>query len=83
MTEEPLPVDQLSYEQAYAALVKIVSTLEENQATLDEAIALYERGQMLARRCADLLDQAELKVKILSGNHPTSEDKASQDSISM
>lgn len=78
MTEESLPINQLSYEQAYTELVKIVSALEENQATLDEAIALYERGQILARRCADLLDQAELKVKTLSGN-PASEDKASQD----
>jgi len=78
MIEKFPPIDQLSYEQAYDELVKIVSELEENQATLDETIALYERGQILVRRCADLLDQAELKVKTLNGA-PASEDKAPQD----
>jgi exodeoxyribonuclease VII small subunit len=68
MAKSPPAVDQLSYEQAYGELVKIVNTLETDQSTLDEAIELYERGQGLARRCAELLDQAELKVRTLTGN---------------
>jgi exodeoxyribonuclease VII small subunit len=59
-------IQSLSYEQAFAELEEIVYGLEANQKTLEEAIALYERGQLLAKHCADLLDQAELKVRQLS-----------------
>ncbi len=59
-------IQSLSYEQAFAELEEIVYGLETNQKTLDEAIALFERGQALARHCAALLDQAELKVRTLS-----------------
>ena len=63
------PSDQeLTYEEAYAELENIVSALETGEHTLDEAIAQYERGQFLARHCANLLDKAELKVRQLSGN---------------
>jgi exodeoxyribonuclease VII small subunit len=63
---ESTPIDQLSYEAAYSELESIVATLEENQRPLDEAMALFERGQALAVRCAALLDQAELKVRQLT-----------------
>ncbi len=39
----------------------------DEQGSLDEATSLYERGQSLVKRCQELLDQAELKVKQLSG----------------
>jgi len=61
------PIDQLSYEAAFAELEAIVAELENDGGTLENALALYERGQALARRCAALLDQAELKVRQLSG----------------
>ncbi len=64
----PKPVDQLSYEAAFAELQTIVEALEGEQSSLDEATSLYERGQLLAKRCSELLDQAELKVKQLSGS---------------
>lgn len=68
---ETIPVDQLSYEQAFAELEEIVTTLEANQRTLEESMALFERGQALAARCAALLDQAELKVQQLTGGEFT------------
>ncbi len=61
------PIEEMNYEQAYAELESIVSTLETGQRPLDEAMALFERGQALAARCAALLDQAELKVRQLTG----------------
>ena len=66
MTENPTPVEELTYEQAYAELEGIVAALESEERTLDEAIAQYERGQALAKHCAELLDKAELKVQQLS-----------------
>lgn len=56
----------LSYEQAFAELEEIVDGLESNQKTLEEAMALFERGQALAQHCANLLDKAELRVTQLS-----------------
>lgn len=60
--------EDLTYEQAYAELESIVSALETGEHTLDEAIAQYERGQALAKYCANILDKAELKVQQLSGD---------------
>jgi exodeoxyribonuclease VII small subunit len=59
------PVDELSYEQAYAELEGIVLLLEQEQTDLKATIAWFERGQVLAKRCQELLDQAELRVKTL------------------
>jgi exodeoxyribonuclease VII small subunit len=61
------PVSQLSYEQAFAELEAIVAILETDKRTLEETLALFERGQELARYCATQLDHAELKVQQLSG----------------
>ena len=63
--------EELSYEEAFAALESVVDALESEQRPLDEAIALYERGQTLSKYCADLLEKAELKVRQLSGGQLT------------
>ncbi len=63
MSNEPIPAEQMSYEQAFAELEIIIQRLENEQPSLEEALQLYERGQALVQRCAALLDQAELRVK--------------------
>lgn len=60
-------LEGLSYEQALGELEQIVTALESEERPLEDALALYERGQFLARYCASLLDNAELKVQQLSG----------------
>jgi exodeoxyribonuclease VII small subunit len=62
------PVEELSYEQAFDELESIVSSLESNKLSLDEAMSLYERGQALTKYCVELLDKAELRLKQLSGD---------------
>ena len=52
----------LSFEAAFEELESVVEQLEEGALSLEESIALYERGQMLARLCQERLDQAELRV---------------------
>ena len=64
----PKPVEELSYEEAFAELETIVNVLEGEQNPLDEAMSLFERGQALVQRCGALLDEAELKVRQLSGD---------------
>ncbi len=71
-------LQSLSYEQAFAELEEIVYGLETNQKTLEEAIALFERGQALAKHCASLLDQAELRVRQLSGQEEPDEPEFEQ-----
>jgi exodeoxyribonuclease VII small subunit len=53
------------YEKAYAELQEIVAKLESGETPLEEALALYERGQALAKICAGLLDKAELRIREL------------------
>ncbi len=64
----PKSVEHMSYEAAFAELQSIIEALEGEQGSLGEATSLYERGQLLVKRCGELLDQAELKVKQLSGS---------------
>ncbi len=66
----PKPADQMTYEAAFAELQTIIEALEGEQSSLDEATALYERGQSLVKRCSELLDKAELKVRQLSAPAP-------------
>ena len=65
MTPLPNPED-LSYEQSVRELEDVIAALETTQISLEESLALYERGKVRARRCAVLLDQAELRLKTLS-----------------
>jgi exodeoxyribonuclease VII small subunit len=59
-------VKNLTYEAAFAELEKIVTALETEESKLEEAIGYFERGQALAKHCAALLDNAELKIQQLS-----------------
>ena len=60
-------VDELNYEAAFSELETIVTALESEQPSLQDAMLLFERGQALAQRCAALLDTAELRVRQLTG----------------
>lgn len=62
------PVEALSFENALQELEAIVNQLEAEDRTLEEALQLFERGQSLAKHCAALLDQAELKVQQIVGD---------------
>ncbi len=70
MPKKPLPVEELTYEQALAELENVVEALETGQPSLEESLVLFERGQSLAQRCAGLLDQAELRIQTLTGQEP-------------
>ena len=67
MSKSSKKVEELSFEEAFAELNGLVAALEEEGRALDQAIGLYERGQALARHCAAMLEQAELKVRQLNG----------------
>jgi exodeoxyribonuclease VII small subunit len=52
----------LSYEQARDELVRVVTELEQGGSTLEESIALWERGEALARRCEEWLIGAKQRL---------------------
>ena len=51
-----------SYEEAREELVEVVRTLETGGTTLEESLALWERGEALARVCQDWLDGARRRL---------------------
>lgn len=60
MAEEPL-----AFEEALGRLDETVAALEGGQLALDDALAIFEEGVRLSRRCQELLDHAELRVQRL------------------
>ena len=54
------------FEDAQRELEEIVHRLESGQASLDEAIALWERGEELYRLCAAKLDSAQGRIDELA-----------------
>jgi exodeoxyribonuclease VII small subunit len=64
MAEEP-GIAELSFEHALKELEHIVARLESGDATLQEAIDLYERGDALKRQCAARLDAAQARIEAI------------------
>jgi exodeoxyribonuclease VII small subunit len=62
MAGDPEP----TFEQAQAELEQIVARLEDGRASLDEALALWERGERLYAFCREKLDSAQGKVEELA-----------------
>lgn len=56
-------VNALSFEKAIEELESIVKRLEGGNVPLEESVAIYERGEVLKRRCEELLQQAEARVQ--------------------
>lgn len=65
--DKPIAIEDMTYEQALNELEEIVTDLESDDHSLEQALAMFERGQALARHCAQLLEDAELKIQELSG----------------
>jgi len=59
-------IQEMKFETAFSALQENVSKLEGEELTLEESLELYKHGQALAKRCAELLEEAELQLRTLS-----------------
>jgi exodeoxyribonuclease VII small subunit len=55
-------VDAEGFEALYRRLEETVAKLEAGNLSLEESLSLYEEGMTLARRCQELLQDAELRV---------------------
>ncbi|MEV1011226.1 exodeoxyribonuclease VII small subunit [Streptomyces sp. NPDC049881] len=56
------PGAALGYEQARDELIDVVRRLETGGATLEESLALWERGEELARICGQWLEGARARL---------------------
>ena len=54
------------FEQSLDELESLVPRMEKGDLSLDESLAAYERGVGLYRRCQTALEQAELRVRLLT-----------------
>lgn len=55
-------IEALSYEDAREQLVQVVGRLEAGGASLEESLALWERGEALAKRCEEWLEGARKRL---------------------
>jgi len=55
--------DQPTYEEAREELVDVVRRLESGGTTLEDSLALWERGEKLAQTCQRWLDGAQKRLE--------------------
>lgn len=65
-TPEPTASAVASFERSLDELEQLVQKMEKGEQSLDESLAAYERGVALYRECQKALEQAELRVRLLS-----------------
>jgi exodeoxyribonuclease VII small subunit len=53
----------VTYEEARAELARVVERLESGGGTLEESLALWERGEKLADICQQWLDGARARLE--------------------
>jgi exodeoxyribonuclease VII small subunit len=63
-----------SYEAARDELAEVVRKLEAGGTSLEESLALWERGEALARTCQEWLDGAKSRLDAALGREAAGED---------
>ncbi|MEM7578045.1 MAG: exodeoxyribonuclease VII small subunit [Planctomycetota bacterium] len=58
--------DELSFEESLEQLEGLIERVESGEIGLEEAIAQYERGTALVKRCRSVLDVAEKRIAELT-----------------
>jgi len=58
---------EIPYEQARDELISVVQKLETGGTSLDESLALWERGELLAKVCQQWLDGARSRLAAAAG----------------
>lgn len=59
---DAVDVAALSFEQARDELAQVVAELEQGSPTLEQSLALWERGEALAARCEQWLVGAKRRL---------------------
>lgn len=56
------PISHLGYEKCRDELIEVVRQLEQGGLDLDASLALWERGEQLAKRCEEHLAGARKRI---------------------
>ncbi|MET7357187.1 exodeoxyribonuclease VII small subunit [Streptomyces sp. NPDC005562] len=72
--EAAVSTDALGYEQARDELIEVVRRLETGGTTLEESLALWERGEELAKICRRWLDGARARLDAALAGPDTADD---------
>ncbi len=64
--------DARSFEELQRELEDIVARLERGDVAVDDAIALFRRGEELYKTCVERLQGAELRIEELTAEEPRS-----------
>ncbi|MFJ9420204.1 exodeoxyribonuclease VII small subunit [Streptomyces sp. NPDC101227] len=67
---EPQVASVLGYEQARDELIEVVRSLEAGGTTLEESLALWERGEELAKVCRHWLEGARARLDAALAESP-------------
>jgi exodeoxyribonuclease VII small subunit len=66
MGAEPQPGGELTFEEALRRLDEVVARLESGEVGLEEAVALFERGQRYLAACRERLATAQRRIEELT-----------------
>jgi len=69
----------IHFEQSITELEEIVRQLEKGELTLEDSLKQFEKGIGLARRCQDVLHQAEQKIETLTAAEPRADEQPSDE----
>ena len=58
-------MQEKNFEQSMQDLEKIVTELEKGDLNLDESVKKFEEGMKIAKKCNNMLEEAEKKITIL------------------
>ena len=60
-------IEDMSFEEAFGKLNKILEEFENGEVSLETSISLYEEGMLLKNHCDKKLQNAEMKIKKVVG----------------
>ncbi len=58
-------MQEIKFEDAMQELEAITAKLEKGDLSLDESVSKFEEGMKLAKKCNNILEEAEKKIKVL------------------
>lgn len=58
-------MQEIKFEDAMQELEVITAKLEKGDLNLDESVSNFEEGMKLAKKCNNILEEAEKKIKVL------------------
>ncbi|MEU6333311.1 exodeoxyribonuclease VII small subunit [Streptomyces cellulosae] len=78
-TEQAAVAEALGYEQARDELIEVVRRLEAGGTSLEESLALWERGEELAKVCRRWLDGARARLDAALAEEEEQEEDADEE----